>query len=134
MAGEEGVAATLARITAAWMEQRWDELRERFDPRMVMVPPGFGGRLEGREAVVASYRELMGRGEITDYREESPEIDVWETTATAIVRRRMSWADPGGPGRHSGRDLFVLAYDPDEGEWRALWRTTILDPAPGALE
>jgi len=134
VAGEEGVAATLARITAAWMEQRWDELRARFDPRMVMVQPGFGERLEGRETVVASYRALVERAEITDYREESPEIDVWETTATAVIRWRLAWTDARGPGRHSGRDLFVLAYDSDEGEWRALWRTTILDPAPRALE
>lgn len=134
VAGEEGVAATLARITAGWMEQRWDELRERFDPRMVMVLPGFSGRLEGREAVVAHYRELMERVAVTDYREDSPEIDVWESTATATVRWRMEWTDAGRPGRHSGRDLFVLAYDPDQGEWRALWRTMILDPAPDAVE
>ncbi|HYD52055.1 MAG TPA: nuclear transport factor 2 family protein, partial [Gemmatimonadaceae bacterium] len=130
MSFTEGVAATLRRITAAWMEHRWDELAELFDPSMVMLGAGLAGRIEGREAIVAWYRERMERAPVDDYREESPEIDLWGTTAVATLRWAMSWTADGVPERHSGRDLFVLHYDPEPGEWRALWRTTILDPAP----
>jgi hypothetical protein len=128
MAGEEGVAAAIARITAAWMEQRWDDLGEQLHARMVVTRAE--GRLEGRAAAVRARRELMERASVEDYRETGSEIDVFGATAVATIRWWMRTAGPAGPERHSGRDHYVLEYDPERGDWVALWQSTILEPPP----
>ena len=64
------VHAATAGINAAWRERRYDDLRQMFAEDMVFTLPGFSGLLQGREAIVASYREFIERVTLTSYREE----------------------------------------------------------------
>ncbi len=126
MAGEEGVSATIARITAAWMEGRWTDLGDQLHERMVVTHAD--GRIDGRDAVVRSHREFIESVTVEDYRQTGQEIDVFGATAVATVRWWMRTAGASGPERHSGRDHYVLEYDPERGDWIALWQSMILEP------
>jgi hypothetical protein len=57
----EAVRAVIARISAAWQERRYDDVRQMFADGMVFALPGFQRRLEGRDSIVASYRKFMDR-------------------------------------------------------------------------
>ncbi len=78
------VSAATARINAAWRERRYDDLGQMFAEDMVFTLPGFSGLLQGRDAIVASYREFIERVTLTSYREEQLVVHV---------------------GRHGGRKL-----------------------------
>jgi ketosteroid isomerase-like protein len=121
------IRAILAGIAAAWRGGRFEDLRAYFSEDMVIVPPGFASRVEGREACLASYRDFVNYATITEYRESEPTIDVRGEAAVATFGWEMAWEVGGRPSRESGHDLFVFARE--DGRWLAVYRTLI--PAPG---
>jgi len=120
--------AVLRKLSAAWQTRRFDELAALFDENIVMVLPAFSGRIEGREAVVDSYREFMESAAVSDYEEDLPTIDVWGDTAIASYHWEMTWIGRGKAETAAGYDAFAfLRNDDDGGSWRAVWRTMSLD-------
>jgi hypothetical protein len=117
------VALTLAALSTAWRERRYDDLAGFLAEDMVFTLPGFGGRLEGATAVVASYREFMERVTLTAYEEQAPTVDVWGETAVASFRWEMTWLAGGVPNQGAGHDLFVFRRAAAGESWRAVWRT-----------
>jgi len=122
------VTRTLAALSAAWRERRYDDLADFLAEDMVFALPGFSGRLEGASAVVASYREFMERATLTAYEESPLAVDVWGETAVASFRWEMAWLAGGVPNRETGHDVFVLRRTAPEAPWRAVWRTMTFEP------
>lgn len=131
-AARAAVARTLAGLSAAWRNRRYDELAAAFDERIVMALPGFSGRVEGRDALVASYREFMERATLTHYAEEQATIDIWGRTAVATYRWEMRWVVDSVPNQAAGSEMFIFAQPAGgTGEWRAVWRTVAFDQPSG---
>src|SRR6266498_4047709 len=107
MTASSQVLATLGRLSEAWRNRRYAELEGLFDERVIVILPGFAGRLEGREALVRSYQEFMERASLEEYREDTPTIDTWADTAVAYYHWSMTWTAGGKTERGSGHDLFV---------------------------
>lgn len=131
------VADTMAKLSAAWRERRYNDLAQFLATDMVFALPGFGGRLEGSAAVVASYKEFMDRVTLTKYEESLPAVDVWGDSAVATFSWEMHWLAGGVPNHECGHDVFVLRRANASAPWRAVWRTMVLEPSsteesPGA--
>ena len=110
--------ASLRKLSAAWQNRRYEELATLFDENIVMVLPAFSGRLEGREAVVDSYREFMETASVSDYQEDLPTIDVWGDTAIASYHWEMTWIGGGKVESAAGYDAFVFSRSSDgDGLW-----------------
>ena len=124
--GAAGVRAVLAGISAAWRERRYGDLSRFFAEDMVFALPGLSGRLEGRDAIVASYREFMERITLTAYSEDSLAVDIWGDTALATYRWEMQWLAGGVPNHETGHDVF--AFRRANGAWTAIWRTMMFTP------
>jgi hypothetical protein len=127
------VARTLAKLSAAWRNRRYDELAALLDERIVMALPGFAGRVEGRDALVDGYRDFMERATLTRYEEQPPTIDIWGRTAIASYRWEMEWSAGGESQRAAGYDVFVFRRSEESGDaeaWRAVWRTMAFDGPP----
>ena len=122
------VTRTLAAMSAAWRERRYDDLTPFLAKDMVFALPGFSGRLEGAAAVVASYREFMERVTLTAYEESTPAVDVWGDTAVASFRWSMAWLAGDVPNREVGHDVFVFKRAQPGAPWRAVWRTMTFEP------
>jgi uncharacterized protein (TIGR02246 family) len=132
-AAREAVRRTFARLSAAWQGRRYEELATLLADDMVFALPGFGSRLAGAAAVVASYRDFMERVTLTAYREESPQVDVWGDTAVVSYHWEMAWLAGGVANAESGHDVFVFRRGPhdDAGRspWLAVWRTMTFEPS-----
>lgn len=87
--------------------------------------PGQTPRLEGRDAIVASYREFMDRITLTSYR-DLHSVDVWGETAVASFRWDMAWLAGEVPNHETGCDVFAFRHA--DGRWLAVWRTMIFTP------
>ena len=120
------VRAATARINAAWRERRYADLCQMFAEDMVFTLPGFSGLLQGREAIVASYREFNERVTLTSYREEQLVVHVWGDTAVASYRWDMAWLAGGVPNHETGQDVFAFRHHTN-GAWLAIWRTMTFD-------
>jgi hypothetical protein len=57
----EDAAAAMRRISRAWLDGRVEDLAPIVHPEIVMVFPGFTGRVQGREDFLAGFRDLSTR-------------------------------------------------------------------------
>lgn len=124
----QAIRDTLRGITAAWRGGRVDELHRFYRPDVVFAQPGFGGRLEGREVCVESYREFLNVATVHDYAEDEPVIDLLGDVAVGTIRFEVDYELEGVRHRETGHDVLVLVRDGDS--WRVAWRTLVPGPAP----
>jgi ketosteroid isomerase-like protein len=112
------------KINRAWAEDHVEDLARYFHENMVIVAPEFGGRLEGREACVESYREFTGRAKVNDLRLKDISIDVCGSTAVATYQFAVTYTMNDARHRNIGWDVFVFTHENDR--WWATWRTMII--------
>ncbi len=120
------VQEMVERLNRAWQTGQFAELDEVLDPEVVLVPPGSGTRVLGREAVVQSYREFTTQAVVHRFDPDPPEIDEFGGTAVANCPYTIEYEIGGRRWRGSGRDLLVCHRG--EGGWRVVWRTMLPGP------
>jgi hypothetical protein len=92
----------------------------------VFVQAGIAGRLEGRKRAVDGLRELVGSALVAEYSESDLAIDVWEDTAVATYRYKISWEPAAKRLDQVGHDLFVFRRA--GGSWVAVYRLAAEGP------
>jgi uncharacterized protein (TIGR02246 family) len=117
------VSAAMQRINRTWLDRRPEDLVPLFHPDITMVFPGFVGRAEGREAIVAGFADFCGNATVHEYRETDHQVDVVGDTAVASFAYEMVYERSGQRSRATGRDLWVFVRQGDE--WVAIWRTML---------
>jgi ketosteroid isomerase-like protein len=120
------IIATIGRINRAWRTGRVEEMVDAFHDDVVVVQPGFGTRVSGREACVGSYAEFAAAARVLAYDESEHAVDVWGDTAVATYRFRIEYEIEGKSYLEAGHDLLVFIRASDG--WRVVWRT--LAPVP----
>lgn len=120
------VSTALRRLSEAWRNRRYDELRDCFRESAVMALPGLSGRVAGREAIVEAYREFMDRSTLESYAEAPATIEAFENTAIAYYQWEMVWRSGGKQQQATGHDLFIFERDQGSARWKAVWRTMLI--------
>lgn len=111
-------------VNQAWINARYERLRELIDPDIVLATPGFGERVHGAEAYLSGHREFVESATIHSFAEDEIDVDILGSSAVATYRYRLDYERSGQRYESTGRDLFV--FESTDGRWRAMWRT-ILD-------
>ena len=124
---EEAVRRVIRRINELWLSKRYDEIGELLSEHAVIAPPGFDGRIRGREAYLQSYREYDQAATTHEFSHGEPEIDVVGDVAVAVCPFFVIYELEGRTYRENGRDMLVLSHS--TGEWRVVWRTTQTESA-----
>ncbi len=119
------IQALLERFSLAWQALDTEALRGVLHPDVVFVPPGFAGKVRGRDACIETYRQFLEAARVTSYREPDTTIEIFGRTAVATVRWEMSWEMNGAAHAERGRDVLVLLAD--DPRWEIVWRTQIAD-------
>lgn len=122
-AEREAVLAAIGRINRAWLERRPADLVPLLHPDITLVFPGFAGRVEGREVVVAGFADFCSNATVHEYREADHQADVIGETAVASFTYEMVYERSGKRNRASGRDVWVFARQGHA--WIAVWRTML---------
>jgi ketosteroid isomerase-like protein len=116
-------AAAIRKTNDAWLTGRVDDLAPLLHPDFVMVYPDFAGRGQGREAILASFRDFCENAEVHEYREHDLQIDVAGDTAVVSFLFQMVYERSGKRYDCTGRDLWV--FQRQAGQWVAVWRTML---------
>jgi hypothetical protein len=119
----EGAAATMRRINQAWLDGRVEDLAQWVHPEIVMVFPGFSGRIQGRDQFLAGFHDFSRNATIHEFHEHDHHVDVAGATAVVTFRYEMVYERSAQRYRATGRDLWV--FQSRDGEWRAVWRTML---------
>ena len=119
----DDVRKTLDELNLAWRERRFDKLAEFFDAGVVMKGPAFQELGRGRDQLVGSYADFMGKSEVVEYEESNWSTERWGDTAVATFDWRMVWEQGGKRDQGSGHDLFVFRRE--GGRWLAVLRVMV---------
>jgi uncharacterized protein (TIGR02246 family) len=117
------VSAAMQRINQTWLDGRPDDLLTLLHPDMTLVFPGFIGRVQGREAIVAGFADFCGNATVHEYREADHQADVVGEAAVVSFTYEMVYERSGQRSRATGRDMWVFVRQ--DGEWLAIWRTML---------
>jgi ketosteroid isomerase-like protein len=90
---------------------------------VVIVPPGFVRRAEGRDTYLKSVKDFCAKGTFLEYKELSLKIDVFGNTAVAYYRYETKWEMDGKTFNEKGNNVMVLARN--NGKWLLIWRTLV---------
>ena len=110
-------------MNAAWREKRFADLPPVFDENIVSKGPGLKTITRGRDALVNSYIDFMGKSVITAYEESNHVIEVNQSTACASYDWSMSWEQAGKQESASGHEMFV--FELRNGQWIAVVRVIL---------
>ncbi len=98
----EIAAATMVRINRAWLDGRIDELEPLVHPEIVMVFPGFGGRIQGRDQFLAGFHDFCSQANVHEFREHDQRVDVAGRTAVVSFQFEMVYERSGERYRLTG--------------------------------
>jgi hypothetical protein len=117
------VATLMQDINQAWLRNQLAALEGKVHPDVVIVFPGFSGRSQGREALIAGFREFCESATVHEFHQEGQTIDVIGNTAAVSYSYRVLYERAGTQYRTSGRDLWIFQLEGDK--WVAAWRTML---------
>lgn len=110
-------------LNSAWPEGRFEEVGRCFDDEAVMVPPGGGELIRGREAIVGSFRSFLDAAKVHRFEVLDLTVTVFGATACAVVPFQIRYELQGQIYDEKGEDILVLMQN--AGEWRIVWRTQV---------
>jgi ketosteroid isomerase-like protein len=116
----------VAAINRAWVGGDYDAIGQYVEEHVVMAPPGFDGRVLGRAAYVASFRQFAEVAATQNFSPGTPHVDVVGHTAVAVCPFRIVYQLEGETYREQGADILVFAHT--NGTWKVAWRTVTSQP------
>jgi Domain of unknown function (DUF4440) len=119
----EAVVATIRRINRVWLDGEVENLGPMVHPEIVMVFPGFTGRMQGRDEFLAGFRDFCENAKVREFRDYGHQSDIAGNTAVATFQYEMVYERSGERYRSTGRDLWVFQSEGDT--WIAVWRTML---------
>ena len=120
MSDHDDVLAVLDAIERAWLEGRPRQVEPHLDPDVVMVLPGFSGRVRGSDAFTAGFVEFCEAANIVDYERGDTDVDLAGATAIVSYLFAMTYERGGSNWCSTGRDVWVFTRTAEG--WRATWR------------
>ena len=121
MSEDEAIRDIVRRINSLWRSKQYDEIGGLLSEDAVIAPPGFDGRIRGREAFVQSYRDFDLAAKTLEFTPGDPEIDVAGNVAVAACPFFIAYEVEGATYRENGHDMLVLSKS--SGQWLVVWRT-----------
>jgi len=107
----------------AWLNNRPDELEQFYHPNVVLLPPGGGEPVEGREAVIESYARFLQAANVNRFEITGLQVDLFDATALATVRFEIDYSMEKETRREQGIEILVLKRSNES--WVIIWRTQI---------
>src|SRR5947208_15940575 len=103
---QDSAAATMDRINRAWLGGTVENLSPLVHPKIVMVLPGFSGRAQGRDTLLAGFHDFTSNATVHEFREHDRQVDVVGNTAVVSCRFEMVYERVGKRYRYTGRDVW----------------------------
>lgn len=119
----ESAELAMRQINDAWLRGRVEDLAPVLHADIVMVLPGWVGRVEGKQEFLAGFREFLQSSKIHEFNEQDLQVDVAGSAAVVTFRYEMVYERDSARFRATGRDLWV--FENQGASWIAVWRTML---------
>jgi len=108
-------------INEDWRARRYDRIGTRIADDAIIAPPGFDGRIRGRDAYVQSYRDYDQAATTLKFVAGEPQIDVVGDVAVAVTPFEVIYRIESRRHHETGHDILVFSRI--GGQWQIVWRT-----------
>lgn len=113
----------MRQINDAWLSGRIEDLAPALHADIVIVLPGWSGRVQGKQEFLVGFREFLQSSQIHEFNEQDLQADVVGRSAVVTFRFEMLYERAGAQFRSTGRDLWV--FQKHGAGWIAVWRTML---------
>ena len=120
---KDEIRQTVQAINEASRKGDIEALKSLCHQDVVIVPPGFVQRAEGRDTYLKSVENFCATGKVLEYKERSMKIDTFGDVAVVYYRYETKWEMEGETFSEKGNDVMVLGRY--ERKWLLIWRTLI---------
>jgi ketosteroid isomerase-like protein len=117
------VAEALRMINNCWLERRPRDLAPLLHPEIVLVIPGFAGRISGRDALIEGFVDFCENARVVSFKESDLQVDQFADTAVVSFAFDMVYEREGSRYHSTGRDFWVFTRQ--DGSWLACWRSML---------
>lgn len=118
---KKAILQLIRRINELWRNRQYENIGRHLSDDVCIAPPGYEGRIRGREAYVESYRRYDQSAQTLEFSPGEPEVDIMGDTAVALCPFFVVYTLDEQTFRENGRDILVLSREKDG--WRIVWRT-----------
>lgn len=101
----------------------FDRLAGFFHDDVVVVPPGFTVRAEGKAVCLKSYEDACSQMTFEKLDASDEQIDVYGSTAVVAYKYESIWEYQGKRMEDDGHEILVFTQD--DGNWKIAWRTLL---------
>ena len=120
---KDEIRQTVLGINEASRKGNIEALKQFCHEDVVIVPPGFIQRGEGRDTYLKSVEDFCAKGTVLEYKELSMKIDVFSDVAIVYYSYETKWQMEDKTFDEKGNDVMVLSLS--QGKWLLIWRTLI---------
>jgi hypothetical protein len=113
-------------LNQAWLDGNERALRQRVDAQVIVDLPGLTGRVQGRDAVVASALEFHANTTARRFKAGDWHVDVFADTAVVQYRYSLGYAIGDEEHHDEGHEVLVLVWTKKK-RWYVVWRTLLPD-------
>ena len=111
----------------------FDKLAPFFHDDVVVVPPGFTSRAEGRDVCLKSYEDACSQMTFEKLDASEEQVDLYDSTAVVSYKYDCIWESKGKRLEDDGREILVCVQEGQD--WKIAWRTLIpgqrqIEPCP----
>lgn len=106
----------------------FDKLGRYFHDDVVVIPPGFRARAEGKDTCLKHYEDACSQMTFEKLEASDEQIDVRGSTAIVTYKYDCTWEFQGKRLEDDGHEILVCTQDGQD--WKIAWRTLI----PGSRE
>lgn len=117
------IRSAVREINEHWQAGRYDRIGALLAEGAVIAPPGFDGRVRGRDAYVQSYRDYDQAATTLEFSMGEPQVDVVGDVAVAVTPFDVVYELDGT--RHHEKGQNILVFSRRQGEWAVVWRTDV---------
>jgi ketosteroid isomerase-like protein len=121
------IAQVIQQLNEFWLNKQYDKIAGLVAEDVIVAPPGFDRRIQGRKAYVQSYRDYDQAAITRKFSAAEPQIDISGSSAVAVYTFAIVYDMAGRTHREKGRELLVLSRA--SGGWQVVWRTMFVESA-----
>ena len=124
------IGALIREINRAWVDGRFEDLKQYFHKEVVMLMPGSPQALQGVESMVASYREFCAMATVYGFEIKNVMLFPFRDVVMCHARFAVDYEIPSGRFQEEGMEIY--AVDPKGQAPKILWRSQMALKEPGS--
>ena len=120
---QQQIIELLQNVNLAWSSGNPEDLKNYFDDKIFILSPDMKILGSGKQNCIKSYIDFLNHATVIDFKENVPDVFVFDNTAIAFYSYSISWKTGDKLFNETGREMYML--DKKENKWLIVMRKLV---------